>query len=220
VHSDRVPNSLKRMNILTNFLNNLPFNWFDVLVLVFVIVGLRSGRKHGMSDELIGMLMWLTIAFGCAFVYTPVGELIANGTVFSRLSSYLMAYLGFAILMICVFAYLKRSVGGKLLGSDVFGKSEFYLGMMAGLVRFSCILIVGVSLLNARSYSSAEVSAYAKYQNDVYGSNFFPSLHEVQTQVFEKSILGPFFKNQLGFLLIESTAPEQKQIKRRELDLP
>jgi uncharacterized membrane protein required for colicin V production len=202
------------------FLNNLPFNWFDVLVVVVMIVGLRSGRKHGMSDEMIGMFMWLAIAFGCAFIYSPVGNLIASGTVFSRLSSYLMAYLGGAILLLGLFAYLKRSVGGKLLGSDVFGKSEFYLGMVAGFVRFTCMLIVGTALLNARSYNSVEISNDLKYQNDVYGSNFFPSLYEVQSQVFEKSIMGPFIKNQLSFLLIESTTPEQKQIKQREFALP
>jgi uncharacterized membrane protein required for colicin V production len=217
--SGRAARPHNRMN-LNNFLNNLPFNWFDILVLVVFIVGLRSGRKHGLSEELIGMLMWLTIALGCAFIYIPVGDLIASGSLFSRLSGYLMAYIGSALLLIAVFAYLKRALGGKLLGSDVFGKSEFYLGMAAGLVRFNCILIVGLALLNARSYNSAEISANVKYQNDVYGSNFFPSLYEVQAQVFEKSIIGPFIKNQLSFLLIESTVPEQKQIKQREYALP
>ena len=201
-------------------LDNLPFNWFDVLLVIVLIVGLRQGRKHGMSEELIGMLMWIAIAVGCAIVYLPIGDLIAHNSIFSLLSGYLMGYVGIALVITFTFIYLRRALGGKLVGSDIFGKSEFYLGMLAGVVRFSCILIAGVALLNARYYNPAEIQAAQKYQNDVYGSNFFPSLYEIQAQVFEKSLAGPWIKRELGFLLIKPTAPEVKEFKQKEFALP
>jgi uncharacterized membrane protein required for colicin V production len=199
---------------------DLPFNWFDILIVIVLAAGIRQGRKHGISAELITTLKWLAIAIGCAFVYNPVGTVIANGSVFSLLSAYLMAYVVIASVIAVAFTYLKKSVGGKLIGSDAFGGSEFYLGMAAGVIRFACILIAGVALLNARYYNPAEIRAAQKYQNDVYGSNFFPSLYEVQAQVFEESLVGPFIKSQLGFLLIKATAPEVKKFKQREFAAP
>lgn len=199
---------------------NLPFNWFDVLVLITLLYGLRQGRKHGMSEELLGMLKWLTIAIGCGLICVPVGSVIASGASFSQLSGNIMAYIGCALLITAGFAALKKALGGKLIGSDIFGKSEFYLGMLGGTVRFGCILLAALALLNARYYNRDEINAAVKYQNDVYGSNFFPSLYEVQAQVFQGSVTGPWIKSQLGFLLIKPTAPENKQFKQRDFALP
>jgi hypothetical protein len=74
--------------------------------------------------------------------------------------------------------------------------------------------------LNARSYNSAEVSASVKYQKDMYGSEFFPTLQTLQSQVFEKSMIGPTIKKDLAFFLIKPTRPEKKEIKRKEASLP
>lgn len=198
----------------------LPFNWFDIVIFVLLFIGLQRGRKRGMSEELMGMLMWLAIAVGCAMIYGPVGSVLSQNSVFSLLSSYIMAYLAAAVLIVAVFAALKKVLGGKLVGSDVFGASEFYLGMVAGMVRLTCIMITAVALLNARQYTPAEITADQKYQNEVYGSNFFPSLYEIQSQVFNKSMTGPWIKNQLSFLLIKPTTPENKQLQRREFASP
>ena len=42
---------------------NLGFNWFDLFVLVMLIVGIFVGRKRGMSLELLAVLQWLVIVF-------------------------------------------------------------------------------------------------------------------------------------------------------------
>lgn len=201
-------------------LDNLPFNWFDVLVLVMLFGGIHQGRKHGMSEELLSMLKWVAIAIGCAFIYQPLGSVLAHGSVFGQLSAFLMAYLAGALAIAAGFAMLKKSLGGKLIGSDAFGRSEFYLGMFAGAIRFCCILLAGIALLNARYFNPDEIQANRAYQNDVYGSNFFPSLYSVQAQVFETSLTGPWIRSQLGFLLIEPTAPEENQLKQKEFAVP
>ncbi len=199
---------------------NLPFNWFDVLTVVLLFVGIQCGRKHGLSVELLKTLMWISIAAICGLAYAPVGSILAQKSVFSLLSGYLMAYVAIAGLVAIAFVYVKRALGGKLIGSDTFGGSEFYLGMLAGMIRFACILISVLALLNARYYNPAEIRAKQKFQSEVYGSNFFPELYEIQAQVFEKSLLGPVFRNQLGFLLIKPTAPEVKEFKQREYATP
>ncbi len=198
----------------------VPINWFDALVVVVIVLGFYRGRKRGMSEECLTMLMWLTIMVVCAFVYEPLGTMIADASVFSKLSGFLMAYIGAGILISAFFLWLKKGLGGKLASADTFGNSEFVLGMMAGVVRFTCILIACLALLNARSYSNAEVQAEVKYQNDVYGSTFFPTLHDVQSQVFEKSFIGPYIRQYLGILLIKPTPPEKKELKQKEVAYP
>ncbi|MFO1477367.1 MAG: CvpA family protein [Verrucomicrobiota bacterium] len=203
-----------------NNLNKLPCNWFDLLVVVVLLVGLSRGRKHGMSEELMSVLKWLAIAFGCAFLYQPIGTAIASPTsVFNTLSGYIMAYLGVALAITAVFALLKKVTGEKVVSADAFGRTEFYLGMMAGMVRFACMLVAALALLNARNYNQSEIQKDIKYQNDMYGSNFFPKLYTVQSQVFISSLSGSWIKQNLGFLLIKSTTPEKKELKRKEVEL-
>jgi uncharacterized membrane protein required for colicin V production len=198
-------------------LNALPFNTFDVLLMVVLGAGLYHGRKAGMSGELLSMAKWLAIVFVCAVAYQPVGAYFAQSTdMFSTLSCYLMAYVGSALVIILIFAGIHRALGGKLLGSDLFGGAEYYLGMGSGLVTYACILLAGLALLNARFFPSAEVKAMERFQNDVYGSNFFPGLHSVQASVFERSLIGPYIREYLDFFLIKPTEPEQKELHQKD----
>jgi hypothetical protein len=92
--------------------------------------------------------------------------------------------------------------------------------MGSGLVRFTCMLLVGLALLNARSFSAAEVKARENYQNEWFGSNFFPGLHALQETVFVRSLTGPWIEDYLGFLLIKPTAPEDKRFKQKDFNMP
>jgi uncharacterized membrane protein required for colicin V production len=202
-------------------LDKLPFNLFDVVLLGVLAAGIYRGRKHGMSEELLSLLKWLAIVFGCALLYQPGANAITQFTrMFSRLTCYLIAYVTGLLLIFLLFVWIKRGLGGKLLGSDIFGRAEYYLGMGSGLVRFSCILLAALALLNARYFSPQEVRAMERFQDDVYGSNFFPTLHTVQRSVFDRSLTGPWIKQNLGFLLIEPTAPENKELHQKQYALP
>lgn len=202
-------------------LDQLPINFFDAVLIAVLLAGIAQGRKHGMSEELLSMIQWLIILFGCAVIYEPLGQIIGQFTkMFGRLSCYLVAYVGGALLVLLVFTAIKRTMGGKLLGSDIFGRSEYYLGMMSGLVRCTCILLAALALLNARYFSPTEVRAMEKFQDDVYGSNFFPTLHSLQSTVFDRSLTGPWIKENLGFLLIKPTEPEKRELHQKDAVLP
>jgi uncharacterized membrane protein required for colicin V production len=202
-------------------LKSLPISFFDVALLVVLILGLLQGRKNGMSAELMSLLKWLAVVFVCAVAYAPLGEMLSQWVrVFSLLACYILAYLLLAGVIIGLFALVKHSLGGKLLGSDIFGRSEYYLGMGSGFVRFACILLAALALLNARYFSPTEVRAMEKYQNDVYGSTYFPGLQTLQATVFEESFSGHWIKENLAFLLIKPTAPESKDLHQREFMLP
>ena len=202
-------------------LDQLPINLFDLIVVAVLAAGIFRGRKNGMSEELLSLIEWLAVLIGCAVLYQPGADLLTQFTnMFSRLACYILAYVGGAMLIFLLFLGIKRAFNGKLLGSDIFGRTEYYLGMGSGLVRFGCMLLAALALLNARYFSPTEVRAMEKFQDDVYGSNFFPTLHSLQTTVFDRSLTGPWIKENLGFLLIKPTHPEGDAVHQRDAVIP
>ena len=198
-------------------LDALPFNAFDLALVVILGIGIYQGRKEGMSQGLIPLFRWLCIVFVCAVAYEPVGQFFNQSTnLFSSLSCYVIAYVGSALAIVVFFIGIKRALGGKLLGSDVFGGTEYYLGMGSGFIRYICIIIALLALLNARLYSTAEIKAREKYVNDLYGKDYFPGLQVLQSVVFEKSLTGPWIKENLSFFLIKPTAPEDKSLHQKD----
>src|SRR2546425_722065 len=107
-------------------LDKLPINVFDLLVLAVLVAGIFRGRKHGMSEELLSLLKWLAVLFVCALAYEPIGQLLQSTSVFSLLTCYLMAYVAGGLLILALFAGVKRLLGGKLIGSDMFGGAQYY----------------------------------------------------------------------------------------------
>lgn len=190
-----------------NWTGNLPFNWFDLAVVLMLVVGYTRGKKNGMSQESLAVLKWVALVVVTAIAYEPLGVWAASTLKIGKLFAFLLSYCLVASVILCAFVFINRTLGEKLKGSDAFGKAEFYLAMPAGMLRFACITLVLLALLNARYYTTAEVKAMNKYQNDNYGSNFFPTLSSVQDDVFTKSFLGKQIKEHMSFLLIKPTAP-------------
>jgi len=200
---------------------NLPFNWFDVVIPIVLFIGIQRGRKHGMSEELLLLIKWLAIIIVGSLTYAVIGDAIAENSVFTHLAAYRFAYFAMAIVIGSLFLGLSKLAHGKLVGSDLFGSAEYYLGMAAGLVRYSCILIFFLAFLNARLYTNAEIAENMRFQNDAFGSDFFPTPYSLQSQVFEKSFAGKYIQKDLGFLLIKSTVLETKEVRHtRQEQLP
>jgi uncharacterized membrane protein required for colicin V production len=200
--------------------NHLPVNWVDFAIFLILIFGFTRGRRHGMSVEMMYLLQWIGMITGAAYAYRPAGDYLAQNTVFTRLCCYVTAYLVTLVVIRIGFQILRRLVGGKLVGSNIFGSGEYYLGMVAGVLRFACIIIAAMALLNARHFNRKEILAHDKYEKEVYGSDFFPDLHEVQVQVFKGSFLGSQVGQYLPFLLISPVDHEVKGIKPKQYDLP
>jgi len=198
----------------------IPINLFDIALVGMLVAGVLRGRKRGLSEELVTMLHWASMLVVCALVYKPIGDWMASVSPLSRVFTYVASYITVAVLYSSLFMLVKRHIGGKLVGSDAFGKGEYYLGMPAGMVRFACITLFVLAIINARQYTQKEIADAAAYTEDVYGSNYFPGWYEVQTTIFEKSLTGPTIKKYSSFLLIEPTIHKDRRIKRPELELP
>src|SRR5262245_40839104 len=132
----------------------MSWSWFDFVVLVVLGIGVFQGRKRGMSEELLGLLEWLAIVVLSALAYRPLGRMIAISADMTLLMAYTSAYLLSVIIIKFLFSRIRKMVGEKLVGSDLFGGAEFYLGMLAGTVRCSCVLLVILALLRAKNISA------------------------------------------------------------------
>jgi hypothetical protein len=201
-------------------LMTLPFNFFDLLLVAVLVGGLLYGRKRGISVEWFPVIKWLALLLGCALLHHPLGNLIAQATGLGLLAGYLLAYLGAALVILFVFAVLQKRLAPKLVGTDAFGRGEYYLGMVSGMVQFGCMLLMVLALLNARAFTPAELKALEQYQEAAYGSAVFPNLHSFQAAVFERSLFGPWIQQDLGFLLIDPTEVDQIQVTAREATSP
>jgi uncharacterized membrane protein required for colicin V production len=187
-------------------------SWVDFAVLLLLLVGLWRGRKRGMSEELLDIVKWAIIVVAAALLYQPGGRFLISMSVFSPLACYVTVYAGIALLVVILFGFLRRGAGAKLVGSDVFGGAEYYLGMAAGMFRYGCIILVAMAFLNARYYTPEEVRARSQYQQDNFGSSFFVTLPDLQQEVFTRSYVGRFTKEYLSVILIQPTSSEGKSL--------
>jgi uncharacterized membrane protein required for colicin V production len=191
--------------------DELGVNWFDVVVVLILVTGLFRGRKNGMSMEVLPLFQWLSVVILSAWFYPTVAQWLVNMGLLKFPASCVMGYVLLALAIFLIFSLLKRALTPRLSGSSLFGNAEYYLGMPSGLVRFGCMLLFALAFLNASHSTPKEIKAGNDYQQRWYGAHFFPDLHTVQEQVFEKSPTGHCIKKYLGVLLIQSTPPSEGQ---------
>jgi uncharacterized membrane protein required for colicin V production len=212
------------------------FNWFDVAVVLVLAFGFWRGRKNGMTREILPLFYWLVTVIAAGFGYVLLGDqLIQQGIIKQvfgksgfkeRTAAYISAYLIIVGLVRLAYSFVKKFLKPRLEGSNIFGSTEYYFGMGAGAVRYACIVVFFLALVNAPYFSEADIEAERIYNNRWYGGgvqgysgNFFPTLSEFQIIVFKDSLMGPTIKRGVRVLLISTegavapTKPPVMEIK-------
>ena len=177
-------------------------NLVDVLIPVALLAGLIRGRKHGISVELIRTLKWIALVITGAAFAPQAADFLSRHSFFGYFSACLTMYLGIVVAVFVFFSMLERRLTRRLEKGDAFGHAEYYLGMAAGMVRAACMILMALSLLNYRSFTTTQVHAMEKFQRDEYGSEVFPTLFTFQKSVFQDSLMGKWIKNNLSFLML------------------
>ena len=195
-------------------LSTFTISWFDFAAVAFILFGITRGRKRGMSEELLDVLKWIGILVAAAFCHFPIAIFMVESSVFSLLSCSIAAYTLIILCGLLFASFIKRQIGDKLIGSDVFGSCEYYFGMAAGGFRYFCILLVFLAFLNARLYTPQEIQARVTYQQTNFGSDIFPTFPSFQQEVFTRSLVGTTTRAFLNPVLIQPTAPEDRALSR------
>jgi uncharacterized membrane protein required for colicin V production len=185
-------------------------NWFDFLVLVAIVVGIIRGRKRGMSEEFLDVIQWLLIVFAGAFGYRPLGIFIANYTHMEAWVAFMVAYFAIAFVLILIFAGLKRAIGEKLVQSDTFGSFEYYLGMLAGAVRFLCMVVVLLAFVSGIYVTEADRIKDTKWQQESFGFRLIPTPGFMQQIIFHESACGQLMQKHAANILIQPVPPGAK----------
>ena len=168
-----------------------------------------------MSMEVLPLFQWLSVVIVSGLFYPAVGQWLVDKGLLKFPAGCVMGYVLLALAIFLIFSLLKRVLTPRLSGSSLFGNAEYYLGMPSGLIRFGCVLLFALAFLNARHFTAEEINAGNDYQKRWYGTRFFPDLHIVQEQVFEKSFTGRSVKKYLGVLLIQSVPPGEGQPEQK-----
>jgi uncharacterized membrane protein required for colicin V production len=189
------------------------FNWFDGIVLALLVVGCLRGRKRGMSEELLSLCQWLAIvvvsSLYCEWFSGQFLRIAGMPPTWAKLIAYSLILVG----NILAIALLKKAVGEKLVGSDLFGRLEYYLGILAGMTRYACMIIAFMAVMNIPYYSPQEIAATRKENKDIYGNVNLPSFMETQIDILHQSYTSKLVKENLGTLLIKpaySSEPVKK----------
>ena len=180
--------------------------WFDVVVAILVIVGFVVGKKRGMSLELLDVFQWLLIVVVASLYYAPLAAMLSSLAGLGRLASNLICYITIAVLIKVAFTAIKTAVGEKLVGSDIFGRMEYYFGALAGALRFFCMIMVALAIMNAEVVNVAEIEKAKKAQTAELGSTFFPTLAEIRQDMLYKSIVGRNIREHMADQLISPNA--------------
>jgi uncharacterized membrane protein required for colicin V production len=180
------------------------FDYFDTVAVGWLIIGLFRGRNRGMSQELLPLLQWLGIITAAGSLYLPFGLLIRQSTYFSALWSNVTAYLLIAAGVHLIYMWFKQMLAAKLVEKNLFGRAEFYLGMMAGATRFACMLLAGIALMNSRVVTDAELAKTEKFQKDNFEEIRFPTYGQFQQDVLFKSFSGNWVRSNLTSVMMAS----------------
>jgi len=224
------------MQDATHWMDSLTFNWFDMALLAIIIIGLWRGRKNGMSREFLPTTQWLLIVVGGGFAAIPAAKYLTQWGVTAQLVSFVKAvfessatergvglvwsYLLIALFISIIFSVIKRRMKAKVEGSSAFGSSEYYLGMISGVIRFACITVFTLALLNCPFYSQVEVDARMaadkkNFGGGLYAGNYFPHLFNIQQEIFKKSLSGPYIKTGLHAILLEDGTGDVKKPEKK-----
>jgi hypothetical protein len=184
--------------------------WPDLAAIIVLALGFWRGRKHGMSTVLLPMIKMMVIVVGGAIVYKPAGDWLRDMTdgYIQRWVCYFLVYLFFAFVVHLIFNAIKRAVGEKLVGSDLFGSMEYYFGMLAGIIKYAFIFLFFLALLRVRAIDYEGEKAYRKLEKDNIGNISFPTITSIQIDTFDVSLVGRFTGTELGRVLMQPTPSE------------
>jgi uncharacterized membrane protein required for colicin V production len=195
-------------NTASSIANNLSVSWFDLVFVVVLGFGLFRGRRNGLSRELIPLLQWIALVIAAGMGYPTVAQFETTQFHWGKTIADVSGYLALALVTLIFFAIVKRTFTERLVKNDTFKGMEYYLGMPAGMIRFACMLLAVLALMNAPLYTPEEISAQKARDKATYGGgmmsgSFFPSFDDIQQQIFADSFTGRYIKNNLKLLLID-----------------
>lgn len=188
-------------------LHSIPGNWFDLLVAGLLLFGMVRGAIRGMSEELLALFHWLTVVVVCGLYYRDLGQWFAEYAGVTLVYGYMFVYIALLILISLAFMGLKKLVGEKLVSSDLFGKWERILGVFSGAVRYACVVLVFLAVINAPVYPWEEI------ESDIVAHKF--TLGTIHFQITKQAYVSRLVQDNLSTVLVDNAPSDPPPAPRR-----
>jgi hypothetical protein len=160
-----------------------------------------------MSQELLPTLQWIGIVVIAGIFYRSLSPLVRQYAGFGLLWANIFAYLLIALGVHLIYLCARHLFNEKLVGTDLFGRGEYYLGMISGMVRCACMLLAALALMHARIITKAERAQTEKMQSENFSDIRFPTYGSVQQAVLFDSLSGSLVETNLSIVLIYPAPP-------------
>jgi uncharacterized membrane protein required for colicin V production len=205
-------------NSASSLANNLSVSWFDLVFVAVLVFGVFRGRRNGLSRELLPLLQWIALVIVCGTGYPTIAQILISRFAWSKAIADITGYVALGLVILIFFGILKRLFTERLVKNDTFKGAEYYLGMPAGMIRFVCMLLAALALVNAPVYTPQDIlnqkaTAKANFGGGMMSGSFFPSFNDVQDAIFKQSMAGSYIKANLGMLLIDTHRLDVKHVK-------
>ena len=82
--------------------------------------------------------------------------------------------------------------------------------MVAGFLRFACMIVVLCALMHARVYTPEELAENEKMQKKNFEDVRFPTYMSIQHTALTESFTGPLIESNLFRVMIVTSAPGKK----------
>ena len=166
----------------------VPFNWYDVVVLLALLYGLRNGIRTGLSGELLRVLGLLLSVVIALYSYPAVGARLRAATNLDEEPANLFAFIGIAAvamaLSLIVREILRRRTRKLLFSPAV----ENIGGGLAGLLRM--VVLIGwltvVLALTRSQFWHKQVARDSQFGKRVVHQ--FPAVEAVTQKEFPESL--------------------------------
>lgn len=182
---------------------NLRANLFDAILLGLLAYGFHIGKCEGASGTWMSCVQWLLIALPGGFMGGFLGSLFRTLFSIGPGWSQFFGYMLWLIVIWGIFAFLASKGVHESVEGDKFGKLEYPLGILLNMFRNFFIILVVLSFLNARAYTSAELEAGRRKQIEELGSVFFPTPTSLHFTFHKNSFTGPKLQRYLGWAILQ-----------------
>jgi len=188
----------------------LRLNMFDAVLAGALGWGIYQGKEHGASTTHVSVVQWMLIGLAGGFAGNLLGSLmfsILGSAYWGQLTGYLL----WIFIVAAFFAFLNSKGKGEWKDADWFGRLEYPLGVLGCVLKYFCIILTIMSILNAKHYSAEDIRKDRAWQIEEFGSALFPTFTMLNNTVFNTSFCGPYVKKAFSWAILPSAkAPTRR----------
>lgn len=177
-------------------------HWFDLVAVVVLIVGFKTGQHKEALPKLLSAIRWALTLLICLFLYKLPALWLAKKFSMQPDTVALMLFpLEFLIVFFLVGIVWKR-VTNIYSDKEPFGKWEHHMTKVAGSLRFLVFLLVAMAWISGRYVTEKDIRDHKTFCKENFGGITYPVLSTINNDMFNGSYTGKFAKDYLGGILM------------------